>query len=306
MNSSADDFGIYFFKADRGFFSSNRDGGKGDDDVYTFINQDPDLKIVNYYLAGRTMTTNDEDTLELLPQTKVKLLDYNGEVLDEVETAADGKFIFRVYEHEHYTLIGEKKSKNINYLTTRLSYTTVGRAVDRSTLTEMVTDITYDTLLVLEKQEINKVFVLENIYYDLDRAEIRPDAAVELDKLVMLLNDNPDIRIELSSHTDSRQTDQYNNRLSDRRARAAVEYLVDQGIAQSRLVAKGYGESKPFKIKDEKGNEIILTEEYIEGFADVDYRESLHQMNRRTEFKIIEIEIKSQSNNDEKYFDDDF
>ena len=302
MNSSADDFGIYFFKADRGFFASNRDGGKGNDDIYTFLNQDPDLKIVNYYLAGTTMTPDKDGNLVILPNTTVKLLDFYGEVLDETETSKDGKFNFRVFEHERYTLIGEKKTRTESFLTTRLPFTTVGRAVDRSTLIPLVTDITFDTVMVMEKQEMNKVFVLDNIYYDLDRWEIRPDAAIELDKLVLLLQDNPEIKIELSSHTDSRQSDAYNNKLSDRRARSAVEYLVQQGIDQKRLVARGYGESKPFKIKDAKGNEIILTENYIESFEDVDKREELHQLNRRTEFKILEI--KETEFNEDKYFDD--
>lgn len=302
MNSSGDDFGIYLYKADRGFFSSNREGGLGGDDIYTFVNQDPDLKIVNYYLAGETMTTNDDGELEILPNTLVKLLDFGGQVIDETETSTDGRFLFRVYEHENYTLMGEKKSNTVSYLTTRLPYTTVGRGVDRTTLTEMVTDITYDTILVLEKEELNKVFVLENIYYDLDESFIRPDAAVELDKLVLLLQDNPQIKIELSSHTDSRQTDAYNNRLSDRRAKSAVNYLVEQGIEPSRLVARGYGESKPFKIKDENGNDIILTETYIESFEDIDKREELHQLNRRTEFKILEIT--STEFDEDKYFDD--
>ncbi|MDH5598538.1 MAG: hypothetical protein OEY34_05410, partial [Cyclobacteriaceae bacterium] len=191
MNSNADDFGIFLFKADRGFFSSNREGGKGDDDIYTFINQDPDLKIINYFLEGITMTP-DEDTLQILPGVKVQLMDYNGEVLDEITTGSDGKFAFRVYEHERYSLVGEKKGIKEKYLTTRVPFSTIGRGVDRTTLTKMVTDIKYDTLLVLEKQEIDVHFVLENILYDLDRWEIREDAALELDKLVTLLKDNPE------------------------------------------------------------------------------------------------------------------
>ena len=110
---------------------------------------------------------------------------------------------------------------------------------------------------------------LDNIYYDLDKAEIRPDAALELDKLVKILKDNPGIRIELSSHTDARSSDEYNQDLSQRRAESAVEYIVSQGINASRLEAKGYGE-----------RQLIIENAQTE---------EEHQINRRTEFKVIEI-----------------
>src|SRR4030095_9616752 len=131
------------------------------------------------------------------------------------------------------------------YLVRRQPYTTKGKAVDPSTLKELLTNITFDTLLVLDKIEINRAYALENIYYNFARAEIRPDAAKELDKLVQLLIDNPEIKIELGSHTDSVDTDSYNLDLSQRRAESAVRYIVQNGIAPDRIVAKGYGESKP-------------------------------------------------------------
>lgn len=304
MNSPADDFGIFLFKADRGFFSSDRNGGQGGDDIYTFVNEDPNLKIVNYYLEGITKTREDDGSETVLGEVVVQLLDYNNEILDETETARDGRFRFRVYEHEQYTLLGKKKGGKERYLTTRLPFTTVGKAVDRETLTEMTTDVVYDTILVLEKEEINKIFVLENIYYDLDKWDIRPDAAQELDKLVTLLQDNPEIKIELSSHTDSRASDSYNMRLSQRRANSAVEYIVQQGIDPTRLVAKGYGESKPFIIEKE-GKKVLLTENYINSFEDQEIAEDLHQLNRRTEFKILEITNLDSQFNEDRFFEDD-
>ena len=117
---------------------------------------------------------------------------------------------------------------------------------------------------------MEKAIVLENIYYDLDKADIRPDAAAELDKLVKILEDNPNIKIELSSHTDVRASDAYNLDLSQRRAESAVEYLVSQGIDRDRMVAKGYGESQLII-------ENATTEEE-------------HQTNRRTEFKVTGLE----------------
>ena len=285
INSAADDFGMYLFKADRGFFTSNRSGGKGDDDIYTFVNEDPDLKIVNYFLQGVTMTHDDNGKLKILPRVNVKLLDYKGDILDETVTQEDGKFLFRVYEHEHYNMVGEKRGVEDQYLITREEFTTVGKAADRDTLTQLVTEVRYDTLLVLEKIEKNKIFVLENIYYDLDKWDIRDDAAIELDKLVTILKDNPELKIELSSHTDDRNTDSYNMRLSQRRAQSAVDYLVSQDIDKNRLTAKGYGESK----------------QIIENAS----TEEQHQVNRRTEFKILEIgEKPGQEFDEDKYFDE--
>lgn len=285
MNSVADDFGIYLFKADRGFFTSNREGGMGDDDIYTFVNEDPDLKVVNYFLEGVTMTHDDEGGLKILPNVEVQLQDYKGELIDETTTREDGKFVFRVYEHEHYNLVGQKTSGKDQYLVTREKFTTVGKAADRDTLTKLVTEIRYDTTLVLEKIERDKIFVMENIYYDLDKYDIRDDAALELDKLVTILLDNPDLKIELSSHTDSRDTEEYNLRLSQKRAESAVEYIVSQGIPRENLVARGYGESVLI-IKDAQ------TEEE-------------HQTNRRTEFKILELGSKKITTEEaeDKYFD---
>ena len=161
--------------------------------------------------------------------------------MQDYVTGDDGKFLFRVYENEDYNMVGETDG----YLIKRQAYTTKGRGVDPSTLKDLITNITLDTMLVLDKIELNKIFVLENIYYNFNRAEIREDAAKELDKLVQLLIDNPEIKIELGSHTDSVDTDAFNLLLSQRRAESAVRYIVQNGIAPDRIVAKGYGESKP-------------------------------------------------------------
>jgi len=269
VNSTGDDFGIFLFKADRGFFTSNREGGKGDDDIYTFVNEDPDLKVVNYYLQGITYTP-DSAGLRVLPNTKVSLLDASGDVMQDYVTGNDGKFLFRVYEDEDYDLVGETDG----YLVKRQLYSMRGKGVDPKTLNQLVTNITLDTTLVLEKIELNKIFVLENIYYDLDKANIRPDAAKELDKLVQILIDNPAIKIELSSHTDSIATVEYNMDLSQRRAESAVNYIIQRGISPDRLVAKGYGELRPIARNTNR-----------DGTDNPEGR----QRNRRTEFKILEI-----------------
>jgi outer membrane protein OmpA-like peptidoglycan-associated protein len=155
------------------------------------------------------------------------------------------------------------------YFTKSVPYSTIGKTPAVEDLIQDVTNITLDTTIVLDQLILERSIVLENIYYDLDKAAIRPDAALELDKLVKILKDNPGIRIELSSHTDVRATDAYNDDLSQRRAESAVAYLVSQGIAADRLQAKGYGERQLIV-------ENAQTEEE-------------HQVNRRTEFKVIEI-----------------
>lgn len=269
VNSRGDDFGIFLFKADRGFFTSNREGGKGDDDIYTFVNEDPNLKIVNYYLQGITYTP-DSTGLKVLPNTRVSLLDAEGQLMQDYVTGTDGKFFFRVYENEDYELVGETDG----YLVKRQSYSTQGKGVDPKTLNQLVTNVTLDTTIVLDKMELNKIFVLENIFYDFDSANIRPDAAIELDKLVQILVDNPEIRIELSSHTDSVATVEYNLNLSQRRAQSAVNYMIQRGISPDRMVAKGYGELRP-----------IARNTNPDGTDNPEGR----QRNRRTEFKILEI-----------------
>ena len=270
VNSPGDDFGIFLFRPDRGFFTSNREGGMGDDDIYTFVNEDPNLKVVNYYLQGITYTRDKDGEMQILPNTRVNLLGQDGQVMQDYVTGDDGKFLFRVYENEDYTMIGETSG----YLTKRQPYTTKGRGVDPSTLKDLITNVTLDTIIVLDKIEIDKTFVLDNIYYNFNRAEIREDAAKELDKLVQLLLDNPEIKIELGSHTDSVDTESFNINLSQRRAESAVRYIVQHGIAPDRIVAKGYGESRP-----------IARNTNPDGTDNPDGR----QRNRRTEFKILEI-----------------
>ncbi len=286
VNSTGDDFSIFLFRPDRGFFTSNREGGKGDDDIYTFINEDPNLKVVNYYLQGITYTRDKEDKLQVLANTKVSMLDEKGELMQDFVTGNDGKFLFRIYENEDYNMVGETDG----YLVKRQPYTTKGRSVDPSTLKELITNITLDTILVLDKVELNKIFVLDNIYYNFNKADIRDDAAVELDKLVQLLIDNPEIKIELGSHTDSIDDNSYNLQLSQRRAESAVRYIVQHGIAPDRLVAKGYGEEKPIaRNTNPDGTDNPVG----------------RQKNRRTEFKILEVGIVPKTLESEELFDED-
>ena len=288
MNSTGDDFGIFLFRPDRGFFTSNREGGKGDDDIYTFINDDPNLRVVNYYLQGVTYSVRKDSSREILPDTKVSLLGSDGDVMQDFTTGNDGKFLFRVYENEHYFLLGERDG----YLTKRQPFTTVGKSVSLESLKELVTNITFDTLMVLDRKTKNARFVLNNIYFGYDSADIRPAAARELNKLAQLLEDNPEIKIEMGSHTDSVASDAYNLELSQRRAQSTVNYLIRKGIDPKRLTAKGYGESVPIaRNSNPDGTDNPVG----------------RQKNRRTEFRIVEIGPnikKSEETDEDKYFKD--
>ncbi len=282
LNSRGDDFGVNPYNPTRGFFTSNRDGGEGDDDIYTFVNDDPNLKIVNYTLKGTTLTPkNDGEELSVLGNSVVKLLDETGQIVEETFTNEKGNFAFTVYDDENYILIGEKE----NFFSTRGEFTTIGKGLDKTQLKDFITNVEFEKNLVLDRIIVNKSIVLDNIYYDLDKADIREDAALELDKLIIILKDNPNISIELSSHTDDRSSVEYNQDLSQRRAESAVSYILSKGINENRITAKGYGESQ-----------LIIANAKTE---------EQHQINRRTEFKVTSYEFIDSSNSEdeeEKFF----
>jgi outer membrane protein OmpA-like peptidoglycan-associated protein len=155
------------------------------------------------------------------------------------------------------------------YLTLRQPFSTVGKAPAYEELTQKETTIDLTSKLVMDKIKLQQTFVVENINYDYDKSDIRPDAALELDKIVQFLQDNPTITIELSSHTDSRGDDTYNLKLSQKRAETSKTYIVSKGVKAVRITSIGYGETKPL-IAD------AATEEDF-------------QKNRRTEFKVIKV-----------------
>ncbi len=266
FNSVADDFGLFFTDYPKeGFITSNREGGKGDDDIYFFKDYTPKPKVINVFLNVVTKEKTEDGSEEILPQTRVVLYDSENQTIDGNFSSQNGRLRFQLEPEETFSMIA---SKNV-YFTKSIPYSTEGKTPSQEDLIQDVTNINLDTTIVLEQLVLERAIVLENIYYDLDKAEIRPDAAVELDKLVQILKDNPGIRIELSSHTDARASDSYNDALSQRRAESAVEYIVSQGIDRDRLEARGYGK-----------RQLIIEDAQTE---------EEHQVNRRTEFKVIEI-----------------
>ncbi|MBK6952274.1 MAG: OmpA family protein [Crocinitomicaceae bacterium] len=129
---------------------------------------------------------------------------------------------------------------------------------------------------------------IEGIEYDYDSATLRPVSIEILNKLLEFLELNHNLKIEIRSHTDERGSDKYNLNLSERRAQSVVDYLISQGIPMERLVAKGYGETMPAEIKDENGETVTLTPDYIYSLEDKDKQEEYHQRNRRTAFFVLE------------------
>jgi peptidoglycan-associated lipoprotein len=269
INSSSDDFGIVF-ENDResGYFSSSRKG-KGDDDIYSFL-----LPPLKFSIVG---TVRNEKTDEVISDALVKSIGSDGITL-ETNTTKDGSFHFTLKPGTDYVFIAEKKG----FL----------KGKERESTKGITQSTEFKTQIYLASVEIP--IELENIFFDLDKADLRPESMVSLDRLVETLNDNPTIVIELGSHTDYRATDEYNNDLSKRRAQSVVNYLIEKGIARDRLVAKGYGESMP-KVVDKKDNEAYpflpvgtkLTEQYITSLSDVDQQEMANFLNRRTEFKVL-------------------
>ena len=258
LNSASDDFAFVVASEDDnqtlGYLTSNRTGGAGFDDIYSFNYQKPKINIIL-----RAITRNKK-TGELLPASTVTLFGQGSNIVSKGLTEVPGADIkFAVEPNTSYRLLGEKKdfySDELNVPPFRATKDTV---------------IEYTLNLEPQLKKGDK-FVLENIYYDFDKHNIRPDAALILDELVATLKKHPTLKIELSSHTDSRGSDSYNEALSQRRAQAAVDYIISRGIAKDRLVAKGYGEKR-------------LVNHCSNG---VDCTPDQHQANRRTEVEVLE------------------
>ncbi len=218
FNSEDDDFGIFFTEYPKsGFISSNRDGGVGDDDIYFFEDKTPKPKVVNVLLNVFTKESKGEGAPAVLSQARVVLYGADNKQQGGDFSNTQGRVRFTMAPEQDYTIIASKSG----YFSKSIPYTTKGKTPDPKTLVQDVTNVTLDTTIILDQLILEKAIVLDNIYYDLDKADIRTDAAVELDKLVKILKDNPAIRIELSSHTDSRSSDAYNLDLSQRRAQSA-------------------------------------------------------------------------------------
>ncbi|MDR2836241.1 MAG: OmpA family protein [Bacteroidales bacterium] len=273
INSSFDDFGIIFSgRENNGYFSSNRKGGKGSDDIYSFS-----LPPLTITLNGVVRDTTDQAKIKLLKGAKLKVNNDNG-LVAEIESGNSGDFIFKLQDKQNYKLSAEVDDY---YFAT---------SVDISTF-----NVEYDTVFNVEINLglIPRVITLPNIIYDYDKATLKPESTVSLDGLVKTLKDNPKITIELRSHTDYRGNDEYNMNLSQERAKSCVDYLISKGIDAKRLTSKGMGESDPKIIDEELAKKYSyfkvgdkLTESYIIKLK-TDQQEVANQINRRTEFSVL-------------------
>lgn len=264
INSIGDDFGIYPLDENSGYFSSERAGGKGSDDIYYFIKKKP--KLVNFYVDVNVRVQDQRTNTSKPAPAGQRVVLQGGKSGQQVSvTDPSGLASFKLDTASSYSVLAERSG----FFAARQPVVTQGKTPPQSALTQSETDIRLAATLTLVPIVKDKPIVVENIFYDLDKANIRPDAALELDKLVQTLNDNPKITIELSSHTDVRGKDAYNMDLSDRRAKSAVAYIISKGIDPSRITAKGYGETR-LVVKNAKNEEE-------------------HQRNRRTEFKVTRI-----------------
>jgi peptidoglycan-associated lipoprotein len=265
MNSAGDDFGIIFEgKKIKGYFTSNREGGKGSDDIYSFI-----LPPLNFNLTGTVVSDENNEPVQ---NAAIHLKGSNGDMF-EFNTGADGKYNFKLKENTSYevTVATGKTTASKSYTLGFLANKDMGKltTVDENESKDFVKDFA----LTPVKAEIRFPAVL----YDLGKATLRPESKDSLNFLYQTLIDNPTIVIELQSHTDSRGSNTANQKLSEERAKSCVVYLSEEKkIPLARLTSKGWGEGK-LLIKDAVINKAKTKEE----------KEALHQKNRRTVFRII-------------------
>jgi outer membrane protein OmpA-like peptidoglycan-associated protein len=261
-NSFKDDFSLIIdSKSKKGFLSSNREGGQGSDDIYKFLETKPIW--CEQSLFG---VVTDEETKELLPNTKLTLYDDKFNIVKETVTDAQAKYEF----------LEVACSKKYYVRATREKYETKETAViiqKESGTTELNIELKLIECKVKIGDDLANCFKINIIYFDLDKWDIRPDAAIDLAKLLDVLEQNPSMKINIRSHTDSRASFDYNKKLSERRAKSTSDWLIKNGIAANRLTSEGLGESE-------------LVNKCVD---DVPCTEAEHQLNRRSQFIITAL-----------------
>ena len=278
LNSPGDDFGITFDrKADtpQGYFSSNRGDARGYDHLYSF--ELPDLKI---RLEGY-VTDLEEEPIE---GAVVRIVGTDGSN-QRTTTRPDGSFSFPLQRGISYAMMAGARG----FHNARQEFST----------DTAETDAEYGIDFMLAS--LSKPNIVENIFYDYDKATLRPESTEALDELVTLLKDNPNITIEMTSHTDRHGTAEYNIDLSNRRAKSVVDYLIAAGISPDRLKYQGFGKSRP-KTVTKRVNRLFpqfnegdeLTEEFILALPEEADRDAADQINRRTEFNVLSVDYNMQ------------
>ena len=268
LNSQGDDFGMTFEgRHNRGYFCSNRGDTRGYDHIYSFYNPEI-IQTVKGWVY-------EQDGYEL-PAAQVYMVGNDGTNL-KLNVLGDGSFTQEIKPGVDYVFLGTCK----------------GYLNHQEQLCVEPVKKSEEYVLQFPLANISAPVLIENIFYDFDKATLRPESQTALDELVKLLNDNPNITIELSAHTDNRGSDQYNERLSQQRAQNVVSYLIQKGIEPERLTPKGYGEAKPKRIKRKVAEKYpflkegdILNDALITTLSE-EQQEQCHQLNRRTEFIVL-------------------
>ncbi len=276
INSSYDDFGIiYEGKKNKGYFTSNREGGKGGDDIWSFF-----LPPLNFTGKGFVFSEGDPNTgkgrNEPVEAVKVKIIGSNGDI-SEVMTGKDGSYTFKLKEKTTYTISTEtsKSSKSTSfpkdgYLSNK----------DQRVITTVGLDKSQDFVADFFVKPVIPNLRMPEILYELGSAALLPQSKDSLNYLYNILKDNPAIVVELNSHTDSRGSAADNMKLSQARAQSCVDFLVNEkGIAAARLVAKGFG-----------ATQLLISDATIKAAKTKEEQEALHQKNRRTTFKVLSFD----------------
>ena len=270
LNSNGDDFGMTFEGVfNRGFFCSNRGDARGWDHIYSFFNPEITQTVKGWVY--------EKDGYELTA-AQVFMVGNDGTNL-KLGVRGDGSFTQQVKPGVDYVLLA----------------TCNGFLNHAEQLSVVDTEESEEHVLQFPLASITAPVLIDNIFYDFDRATLRPESEKALDSLVLLLEENPNVTIELSAHCDYKGSDEYNKRLSQRRAESVVNYLIAHGIKADRLTPVGYGEEKPKTIRRKlterfpylKENDV-LTQEFIEKL-EPEQQEACNQLNRRTEFRVLRI-----------------
>ncbi len=273
INSNADDFGITFAGLEeKGYFSSNRGDARGYDHIFSF-----ELPSLTVEVEGWVVDKDDEP----VPDATIRIVGENGSIY-KTTSRKDGRYRITLERGTDYVMMAACQG----YMNGHRTLSTSDEEKNQS----------YPVDFILAS--ITKPVLIENIFYDFDKATLRPESKTALDELIKLLNDNPHVTIELGAHTDMKGTDEYNLKLSDRRAKSVVDYLIKGGIEAARLTPVGYGESQPKTVDKKMAAKYtflkegdILTENYILALTP-EQQEIANQINRRTEFRVLKITYK--------------
>lgn len=268
LNSQGDDFGMTFDGVkNRGFFSSNRGDGRGWDHIYSFVNPEIVLSVKGWVY--------EQEGYEL-PAAQVYMIGSDGTNL-KLGVKSDGSFEKELTPGVEYMFLATCK----------------GFLNHKEELKVVPMNDSHEYVLQFPLASITAPVLIDNIFYDFNKATLRPESQTALDELVKLLNENPNVTIELSSHCDYKGSSAYNKLLAQRRAESVVNYLVDKGIVRDRLSPVGYGKEKPKTIRKKLTEKLtwlkegdVLTEEFIKKL-DPEKQEICNQLNRRTEFIVL-------------------